>query len=280
MKKLVLMSMIIPVVFVLGIVLDAVGYGIGNLTMARVGIAILSYGLPVTMFVLVVVGLILMMTGRLSDKKPTKKSDVTFGEAEEEETIEKAEAPEEDKIEEINSSYGYDSQRKLAEYQIDHVANAYRHSGRGDRIKGWLFFGFLMGDFALIFLFGFLGIMTGVIVCLAIFAGTILLSLIVKIILEKTSMSRRVNTDKYEQRQATVKATVLSSMGSTGGGSRHSTVHVHSVTYRVILDVDGREYQAYSRETYEAGEKVDVWVRKSGGGVAKIIESSPEKESD
>ncbi len=260
--------MLIPVVLVTGIVLDAVGYGIGNETMARVGVCILSYGLPVTMFVLVVVGLILMMTGMLSDKKPDKKPDVTFGGEEAEETIEKSE---EEKIEDINSSYGYGSQRKLAEYQIDHVANAYRHSGRGDRIKGWLFFGFLMGDFALIFLFGFLRIMTGVIVCLAIFAGTILLSLIVKIILEKTSMSLRVNTDKYEERQATVKACVLSSMGSTGGGKSYSTVRVHSVTYRIVLDVDGREYQAYSRETYEEGEKLDVWVRKSGGGVAKII---------
>ncbi len=273
MKKLVKLSMIIPVVFVVGIVLDAVGYGTGNETMARVGVGILSYGLPVTMFVLVVVGLILMMTGMLSDKPDKKKSDVTFGESDI-----KEKEDEEEKLEDINSSYGYDSKMKLAEYQMDHVANAYRYSSRGDKIKGWLFFGFLMGDFALIFLFGFLRNMTGVIVCLGIFAGTIILSIIVKIILEKTSMSRRVNTDKYEQRQATVKGSVLSSMGSTGGGSRRSTVRVHSVTYRIILDVDGREYQAYSDEIYAEGERLTVWVRKNSGGVAKIIESSPGKE--
>ncbi|MDE6074911.1 MAG: DUF3592 domain-containing protein, partial [Clostridia bacterium] len=142
----------------------------------------------------------------------------------------------------------------------------------------WLFFGFLMGDFALILVFAFIGIAIGIYVCLGIFAGTILLSLIVKIILEKTSMSRRVSPDKYEQRQATVKASVLSSMGSSGGGSRRSTVHVHSVTYRIILDVDGREYQAYSGEMYDAGEKLDVWVRKNGRGVAKIIGTKTEKE--
>lgn len=272
MKKLFKMSMIIPLVFLVGIVLNVVGHGIGNETLSQVGFGILTYGLPVTMFVLVVVALVLMTTGRLSDKPP-KKSDVTFGESETEEKNDETE-----KLEDINSSYGYDSKMKLAEFQMDHVANAYRHSSTGDRIKGWLFFGFLMGDFALIFVFAFLRIMIGIYVCLGIFAGTILLSLIVKIILEKTSMSRRVDTDKYEQRQATVKASVLSSMGSTGGGSRRSTVRVHYVTYRIILDVDGREYQAYSDETYAEGERLDVWVRKNGGGVAKIIGSSPEKE--
>lgn len=281
MKKLVKMSMIIPVVLIVGIVLDVVGFQTENVTLAKVGMGILMYGLPATMFILVVVGLILMITGRLSDSDKDKKSDVTFGEsskdAAEDAAVSTAAEKEDEKLEKINSSYGYDSRKQYAEYQMDHVANAYKHSDRGDRIKGWLFFGFLMTDFALILVFAFLGIMVGALVCFCLFAGTIILSLIIKVILEKTSMSRRVNTDKYEQRSATVKACVLSSTGSTGGGRSGSTVRVRSVTYRIILDVDGSEYNAYSGNVYGEGEEVTVWVRKSGGRMAKIVERTPEE---
>lgn len=268
--------MIIPVVLITGIVLNVVGHRTGNITLAKVGIGILTYGLPATMFTLVVVGLVLMMTGKLSDSDKNKKSDVTFGKSAEEAA---AEETEDEKIEKINSSYGYESQKQLAEYQIDHVANAYKNSGRGDRIKGWLFFGFLMTDFALILVFAFLGIMIGALVCFCLFGGTIILSLIVKVILEKTSMSRRFNPDKYERRIATVKASVLSSMGNSGGGRSGSTVRVSSVTYRIILDVDGKEYNAYSGYCYPEGEAIDVWVRKNGGGVAKIVEPTPAKKA-
>ncbi|MDE6075143.1 MAG: hypothetical protein K2G26_01765, partial [Clostridia bacterium] len=160
-------------------------------------------------------------------------------------------------------------------YQMEHVADAYANANKGNRIKGWLFFGFLMTDFALCMIFIFLNIMLGFFICLGIFAGTILISIIVVVILQKTSMSRKINYDKYETCSGIVKACVLSSMGSSGGAHEYSTVRVNSVTYRVIIIVDGREYDAYSKRTYAEGDTLTVAVKKNGKGVAKIIEPTP-----
>ncbi|MDE6557810.1 MAG: hypothetical protein K2K39_01765 [Clostridia bacterium] len=277
MKKLVKMSMIIPVVFIAGIVLAIVGSLIGNETLTLVGVCILTYGLPGVMFILVVVGLVLMITGRLSDKD--KKSDVTFGSSEPEKAEPSAAKEEAEKIEDINSSYGYESNRKLAEYQMDSVSTAYRNSSSRERVLGWLFFGFLMTAIGLAIVFLFLNILLGFFICLGAFAGTIIISLIVKTVLEKTSKSQRVDIAKYKEESAVVKACVLSSMGSTGGANRHSTVRVNSVTYRVILVVDGKEFNAYSSDFYNEGEKISAWVRRDGKGVAKIIGRSKDDET-
>lgn len=278
MKKLVKMSMIIPAVFILGIVLSIVGSLIGNETLSLVGVCILTYGLPAVMFILVVVGLILMITGRLSDND--KKSDVTFAKSEPEKAIPSSAAEEEaEKLKDINSSYGYESNRKLAEYQMDSVSTVYRNSSSRERVLGWLFFGFLMTSIGLAIVFLFLNIVIGFFICLGLFGGTILISLIIKIIMEKTSKSGRVSAGKYEEKTAVVKACVLSSMGSTGGGNRRTTVRVNSVTYRVMLIVDGKEFNAYSDDYYNEGDRIRVWVRKNGKGLAKIIERSVDAET-
>lgn len=269
--------------FILGLILDIVGYRIGNLSMAKAGIMLMSYGTPAIMFILVVIGLILMITGRLSDDdaRDTRsderhgyqpETDGGISKAEERPEREEQAEKEAEKLADINSSYGYDSQMKLAEYQMDHVSNAYRNSSRREKILGWLFFGFLMTDFGMIMVFAFFGSMVGALVCMGIFAGTILLSLIIKVILEKTSMSKRINPDKCDICEGVVRACLLSSMGSVGGGHRHSTTRVCSVTYRIVVIVDGKDYNAYSRNFYNVGDKVTVAVKRSGRGVAQIIE--------
>ncbi|MDE7163656.1 MAG: hypothetical protein K2O44_06265 [Clostridia bacterium] len=273
MKKLTKLSFLVPVPFLVGLALRIAGTYTDNQGLARVGTGIMIYGTPIIMFILVVVGIIMMTTGKLSDKK----SDVTFGESAEESSEEGQKSEEEKALEDINSSYGYESKMKLAEYQMDHVAKAYANSSKGNRIKGWLFFGFLMTDFALCMIFIFLNIMLGFFICLGIFAGTIIISIIVVVILQKTSMSGRINNDKYETCQGVVKACVLSSMGSSGGAHEYSTVRVNSVTYRVIVIVDGREYDAYSDVYYNEGDKLTVAVKKNGRGVAKIIGPTPEE---
>ncbi|MDE6790207.1 MAG: hypothetical protein K2J61_00640, partial [Clostridia bacterium] len=145
MKKLTKLSFLVPVPFLVGLALRITGTYTDNQGLARVGTGIMIYGTPIIMFILVVIGIIMMTTGKLSDKK----SDVTFGESAEESSEEGQKSEEEKALEDINSSYGYESKMKLAEYQMDHVANAYANSSKGNRIKGWLFFGFLMTDFAL-----------------------------------------------------------------------------------------------------------------------------------
>ncbi|MDE5789369.1 MAG: hypothetical protein K2H78_03010, partial [Clostridia bacterium] len=267
---------LVPIPFIVGLVLRLFGNSAGNAGLVRVGAGLMAYGTPAIMFILIVVAIVMMMTGKLTDKKP----DVTFGESQEEPAEENQESEkerEENAIEDINSSYGYESRMKLAEYQMEHVADAYANANKGTRIKGWLFFGFLMTDFALCMIFVFLNIMLGFFICLGIFAGTILISIIVVVILQKTSMSGRISYGKYDTCSGIVKACVLSSMGSTGGSHANSTVRVNSVTYLVIIVVDGKEYNAYSSGCYCKGDKLTVAVKRNGRGVAKIIGPTPEK---
>lgn len=84
MKKLRLMSMIVFVPIVLGIVLLIGGSLARNETAADIGWLVLSAGIPVTMFALVVISLVFMITGRLdvSDDKKTSRGGQTKPETE------------------------------------------------------------------------------------------------------------------------------------------------------------------------------------------------------
>lgn len=304
MKKLYKLACLVFIPLVVGIALNIIGRNVGNAALTRAGSLMMSLGTGVTMFILVAVLLILMCTGKLSLKDETDNQDeneVTptysggnlqngSGNAEPADPFDSEITPkkaadgspgqysqktaterERKRIDEINSSYGYDSQRKLAQYQIEQTSSNYHSASRGDKIKGGIFLAFLLTDFALIMVFMFFGITLGAFICMGIFAGTIIIALIVKVILEKTSMSDRVNPNKYEQKTATVLSTVLSSMTSTGGGRHGSSVRVTGVTYRIILLVDGKEYNAYSRMAFDPGEQIEVMVRKDGKGTARII---------
>ena len=292
MRKLRKLAFLVPVPLILGFILNLIGNKTDNAVMTKIGVGIMAYGTTALMFILVVIGLIFIITGRLGDGGGKDNQPLTDEatphapntDAAPEKAVEEiksfngtgAAAEEEaERIAEINSSYGYESKIKLAEYQMDQTANIYKNSSQRDKVLGWLFFGFLMTDFALILVFAFIGILVGALVCFCIFAGTILLSLIIKVILEKTAISaRRRKGVEYVTCRGVVKACVLSSMGSSGGARRYSTVRVNSVTYRVIIIVDGREYNTYSKQFYDTGEQLTVSVRKDGkGGV--IIENSP-----
>lgn len=78
-------------------------------------------------------------------------------------------------IKDINTSYSYDNYRKRGEYMIRHTSGRYKYSPKKDKVLGWLFFGFLITDFALIPIFAILRIYIGAIVCFSLFGGTILI---------------------------------------------------------------------------------------------------------
>lgn len=249
MKKLTKLSLIVLIPLVLGIALVVIGGHNSDEKMIRIGEAVLSYGLPITMFSLVVIGLILMITGRTSDDKMNGEQPKT----KEQEATD---------IADVNSSHGYESHRKSDEYMAGHLAENYRNSTPKEKVLGWLFFGFLMGSFALIFVFGALRNITGIIVCLGLFCGTIFISLIVKVILEQISM--RVNLRKLDGKETfkgVVTACLLSSTTSTGGSHRRHTTRITGVVYRVNIEHDGQQYTAYSRNYYEQGEGVFFIVR-------------------
>ncbi|MDE7348213.1 MAG: hypothetical protein K2N53_00950, partial [Clostridia bacterium] len=75
MKKLRKMSLLVFVPIILGVALTVIGSLTHNELIANIGGKVLSIGIPVTMFVLVVVGLILMITGKLEDSSNDSYSD-------------------------------------------------------------------------------------------------------------------------------------------------------------------------------------------------------------
>ena len=124
MRKLYKLAFIPFIPLISGIALLIIGGTIDNPTLTKVGGMILSIGMPVTLFALVVISLILMITGRLSDDhKPKKRkdADVTGAPDDTEETTpntqygETADEREKRILADINSTGGYASKYKLAE---------------------------------------------------------------------------------------------------------------------------------------------------------------------
>lgn len=242
MKKLVKLSYLLFIPFISGIVCIIAGIVTKLDIFFDIGIILMTIVMPLSMIACVVVGLVMMITGRLSDEPPDNVS----------------KEKEYSEIADINTSYGYDSNMKRGEYLSRHTAENYANATLKEKILGWSFFAFLIGDFVLIFLFGVIGNVTGFAICSCIFAGTILISLIVKIILEKTSMSGK--TAGRPVVAGEVKACVLSSMTSTGGSKLRYTTRIRGVTYRVTISVQGADFTAYSKTFYEKGEKVKIAV--------------------
>lgn len=264
MKKLSKLSLIVLIPLICGIALIVIGSYGGNEAVLRVGQAVLTFGMPITVISLVVIGLVMMITGKLSDSddsdgvKPMSKK------------------REQSDIQDVNTSRGYKSRRKSGEYMARHVSNNYKYSTSKEKVLGWLFFGFLITDFLLIFVFGILKSIVGVIVCFSLFVGTILLSLIIKIIVEKISM--RVKGDDLDDKEVfkgTVEACLMSSTTSTGG---RYTTRIEKVVYRVLVDYDGEQYTAYSENYYEEGDEVFFVVRRKN--LISIVDSDKVSKSD
>ena len=278
------MSMIVFIPIVLGIAMMVIGSFADNETMYRVGVWILTAGIPITMFVLVVVGLILMITGKIdladgksraSDKKQDEQSE--WEEVDEDEDCEEKkpqrkkqdedsewiEVDDDDTVKEqserereytdlaaINTSHGQSNKEKNAEYIMRHSANRYKNSPTKDKVLGWLFFGFLMTDFALIMVFGFLEIFVGAIVCMCLFGGTILIALLVTVLRQKISMGFGIS--KKKKRDSRYGKVLSCDVAST------TTVNnrVTKVVYMVVIAEGENEYNAYTEEFYETGDSV------------------------
>ncbi len=288
MKKLLKMSLLVLVPLVSGLVLLFVGGYTENETFTEIGNLILKIGMPVTIFILVVVGLILMMTGRLADKNDykTKKIDYKTNETDDlmlfsdndEEIEQNGKSPsnsaeeEFSDLEEINSTYHYDNYKKYGEYMSRHSAANFKNSSTKEKILGLLFFAFLMVDFALILVFGFMQITAGAIACFCIFGGTIITVFIVKLILEKSSLDYNFKNSDKKLIPGEVKACFLSS--SRGFEDGYKTTRITKVVYKVIITADGEDYKAYSRKFYETGDSVQFAV--IGKKRAAILEEETE----
>ncbi|MDE5562634.1 MAG: secretory carrier-associated membrane protein [Clostridiales bacterium] len=318
MKKLRLMSMIVFVPIVLGIGLLIGGSFTDNPTAASIGGLVLSAGIPVTMFVLVVVGLVLLITGKIDlsdDKKSSgggsavsneqqstddeddwedvnddesvgvktsnamddisddeddwediddydEQKDVGGGE----DSISGARQKEYKQLADINTSRGYASKIKQAEYIARNSADAYKNSSGKEKVFGWLFFGFLITDFFMIMVFAFIGIFAGAIVCFCLFSGTILIGLLVTVIRQKISMSVGRKHKNRDMLDGVVKLCSVSSTTSTGS----RTVRINKVVYKVTITAGENEYVAYTEDYYDRGEKIKFC--KIGKHLASIMD--------
>ncbi len=263
MKLLKKLSLLVLIPLIGGIVTLIIGNSTDNETLAYVGQMIASIGTPVTMFALVVIGLILIITGKIKINDLDQEQSEQYNAIREEKI---------QKIEEMKSSSKYETILDQEEDMINHIADNYKHSTNKDKILGWLFFGFLMTDFALILVFVSIQLMIGAIICFCIFTGTILTSFFVVIIKNKLSMRARSQKDSEQNALiGTVKACVFSSSISTGA-RRKSNEHSKKVIYRVVIESNGKRYTAYSECLHE--ENISVRFLSLGNNCAKILESA------
>jgi len=275
MKKFAKFSLLILIPVIVGVVLIVAGVATENDNLFYAGMLVSTIGVPVIMIPLVVIGIILVVTGKIDMYDYKIKDDNVSGEKKTKHTAKtekhkRTAQSEREEIDEINSSYGYRNRYEKAEYEANHAALNYENTDKGDRIKGWVFFGFLVTDFVLILVFAFLGITLGAIICFCLFVGSLLIGFIVSKIIEKTSQSEKYDPLKYELKTGVVQASVLSSTTSMGGKWKQ---RIKKVTYRVIIQVGNKTYNAYSTNFYEDGESVEVILRRDGKGNARIKSS-------
>lgn len=273
MKKLIPLSLILLVPFGGGTLLQMFGSG----AVKTAGYMIMSYGTLITMILVFVIGMIMMVTGKLSDNdKDTDGSHISKIKMESSKPIEPSDEEldiaaleEERKLNDINSSVKYENKRKYAEYVADKSAEAYRNSSKKTKILGWFYFAFLMITVSLSLILFFAGINVGGLICFGLFMGTILISLIVVVIISKRGLSTsdvRRNPDEWVVVKATVKSCVLSSLSSVGVQHRryYETQRITDTTYKITATVEGKEYHGYSKTFHGEGTVVDILISAKG----------------
>lgn len=298
MKKLKLMSLIILVPIISGVAMLVTGGRLGYPALEHVGWLMLSVGVPITMLALVVVGLVLLMTGKLDLSDDRAKATATQSDEEDEdeetdngddgeeddgEQSDKIDAPksgaerEYEQIAAINSSRGYENKMREAEYMSRHAAENYKNAPKKSKVLGWLFFGFLMTDFLLIIVFAAFRVLIGAAICFCLFGGTILISLAVNVITQKLSMRKHLTDEEIDSAiDGEVQSCTMSSSTSTGG--RRYT-RITSVVYRVTVKANDREYTAYSKKFYDKGDTVKL-VTRGNKRLATIVDPDELEEYD
>ncbi len=176
----------------------------------------------------------------------------------------------------INSTYGAENRAAMAAHQISHVKNAYRSSGKKEKIFGFVFLGVLLALFAGFPLFIMLGYHVAAFVCLGGFAGIIIIAGITVAVRQKISMSGKGYNSSIKRKGKVLSCTMSSSVGYS---SSRRTSRVTSITYKVRLDVDGVEKTAYSRIFYEVGEELDVLCHNKWPSLAMIVSNSADVET-
>ncbi len=261
MKKLKKISLIVLIPIIVGVILLIVGNYTKNKPVFSAGQLILSAGTFVTMFILVVICLILVMTGKLEDGKSEKKKEERRKREEEDSDSDEDERPSrEEEIKDFSKRAG----------------KRYKNSTDKEKILGWLFFGFLMTDFFLIPVFAFFQIYIGALVCFCLFVGTILMCFLVAVVFQNCSIKFQVRKlDKLKLLTGQVKECRISNAGDGRKTRRNSTTKKEKC--KVIVSADGKDYVAYSENCLEKNEIVVISVKRGRRASIVDIESLREK---
>lgn len=284
MNKLYRMAFLVFVPIITGIVMFIVGNSTGDFEITKKGLLVLAIGTPAIITLLVIIGLILMVTGKLIKPEQPKqnhdeaKDNISEQDGDSQTAVEQQTQSEleQARLDDINSSYGYSSREKLAEYEMQQIVNAGKLYTAKQKAPVILFIVFLFVDFALTPTFAVLGIFVGAIICAALFVGSVLTAFIVKMVLAKRSMRAGKDDDKNrEVLEGTVKGCVMSSM-TTAKYGQIATARVNSVVYAVVITAGEEQYTAYSEKVYETGESVKFY--KLGKRLASILEPDEANE--
>lgn len=278
MKKFARFTLLCFIPVVAGVVCFIVGNTTGNSTVTYAGMLTLIAGLPAMMVIFIIVGLILMSTGKLGDgkKQESDTADTTGNkttaadEAPEEETLSQRER-EQNAIDAVNNSSRYESRVNMANYEIQHVAEGMKNAPKWGVAVGITSFFLLVADLIAATVLLINRIFVGAIVCAALFGVVLITAFTVTAV----SRAKAMNDDIRKAGKITegkVKTCFMAGSTTTKSGG---TARISDIIYRVIVSADGEEYGAFSKQFYETGETVTVAV--TGRKRAKIVDQ-PELE--
>ncbi len=190
---------------------------------------------------------------------------------------------EEQSIEDVNSSYGYNNQIIRGKRMMHAVADNWKISSFGDKIKGFLFLFIFIGCCVMFVVFGSMGKITWALISWGVGAALILGALIIKKILEAVSIKKSkkpkedyIISSKYSVLDALVEDCVFSSESYVGTGCEiHSTDRIVNTNYKVVLNVNNTKKIAYSKKFYNPGTAVNVLVKGSSKFVS-ILQETPD----
>lgn len=300
MKKFARYALLCFIPIVTGVVCFIVGNTVGNSTVTYVGMLALVAGLPAMMVIFLIVGLILMSTGKLgkgeksdsdtTDTTSTASKDdnsgsrqceqvqiesavpgdgagvaeVSCGGVAEEEVLSQKER-EQEAINAVNSSSHFESRVRLANYEMQNVAEGMKNAPKWGIAVGVTFFLLLVADVITATVLLIKQIFIGAIVCAALFGVVLITAFVVLSVSRAKAMRGDIKRAKKITEGKVKTCFMIGTTAMQTGGNRYQsnngkTARIKSITYKVIVIADGEEYGALSKRFYETGEKVTVAV--------------------
>lgn len=153
-----------------------------------------------------------------------------------------------------SSSRYYDRRASENEYMHHAMRNAYNSVDKKGKRVGIVLIVWFAICIAALLLCMRLRVVPGIIVSMVMFIGSILISIITIVVKQNQSLSDK--NFSQEQKYGVVLSCIMSSSNSVNH-------RITSVVYRLLVNVDGKEYTAYARTFYNVGDTVVVRLHEN-----------------